>query len=39
LNLALRFDEQILVTGSLFLVGETLSILDSSQAALQTSDQ
>jgi dihydrofolate synthase / folylpolyglutamate synthase len=39
LDLALRFDEQILVTGSLFLVGETLSILDSSQAALQTSDQ
>ncbi len=39
LDLALRFDEQILVTGSLFLVGETLSILDSSPAALQTSDQ
>jgi dihydrofolate synthase/folylpolyglutamate synthase len=39
LNLALGFDEQILVTGSLFLVGEMLSILDSSQAALQTSDQ
>jgi dihydrofolate synthase/folylpolyglutamate synthase len=39
LELALQFDEQILVTGSLFLVGETLSILDSSQAALQTSDQ
>jgi dihydrofolate synthase / folylpolyglutamate synthase len=39
LELALRFDEQILVTGSLFLVGETLSILDSSQATLQTSDQ
>jgi dihydrofolate synthase / folylpolyglutamate synthase len=39
LELALRFDEQILVTGSLFLVGETLSILDSSQAALQSSDQ
>jgi dihydrofolate synthase / folylpolyglutamate synthase len=39
LDLALRFDEPILVTGSLFLVGETLSILDSSPAALQTSDQ
>jgi dihydrofolate synthase/folylpolyglutamate synthase len=39
LDLALRFDEQILVTGSLFLVGEALSILDPSQAALQTSDQ
>jgi dihydrofolate synthase/folylpolyglutamate synthase len=39
LELALRFDEQILVTGSLFLVGEALSILDASQAALQTSDQ
>lgn len=39
LDLALRFDEQILVTGSLFLVGEVLSLLDPSQAALQTSDQ
>jgi dihydrofolate synthase / folylpolyglutamate synthase len=39
LDLALRFNEQILVTGSLFLVGEALSILDSSQAALQTSEQ
>jgi dihydrofolate synthase/folylpolyglutamate synthase len=39
LDLAHRFDEQILVTGSLFLVGEILAILDSAQAALQTSDQ
>ena len=39
LDLASRFDEQILVTGSLFLVGETLSILDTAQAALQTSEQ
>jgi len=39
LDLAHRFDEQILVTGSLFLVGETLAILDSAQALLQTSNQ
>jgi dihydrofolate synthase/folylpolyglutamate synthase len=39
LELAHRFDEQILVTGSLFLVGETLAILDSAQAILQTSNQ
>jgi dihydrofolate synthase/folylpolyglutamate synthase len=39
LALAHRFDDQILVTGSLFLVGETLAILDSAQAALQTSNQ
>lgn len=39
LELAYRFNEQILVTGSLFLVGETLSILGSAQAALQTSNQ
>ena len=39
LEIAHRFDEQILVTGSLFLVGETLSILDSAQSLLQTSNQ
>jgi dihydrofolate synthase/folylpolyglutamate synthase len=39
LDLAYRFDEKILVTGSLFLVGETLAILDSAQASLQTSNQ
>jgi dihydrofolate synthase / folylpolyglutamate synthase len=39
LALAHRFHEQILVTGSLFLVGEVLAILDSAQAALQTSNQ
>lgn len=39
LGLARRCNEQILVTGSLFLVGETLAILDSAQAALQTSNQ
>jgi dihydrofolate synthase/folylpolyglutamate synthase len=39
LELAYRFDEQILVTGSLFLVGETLAVLDSAQADLQTSNQ
>jgi dihydrofolate synthase/folylpolyglutamate synthase len=39
LALARRCHEQILVTGSLFLVGETLAILDSAQAALQTSNQ
>jgi dihydrofolate synthase/folylpolyglutamate synthase len=39
LDLAHRFNEQILVTGSLFLIGETLAILDSARAAFQTSDQ
>jgi dihydrofolate synthase / folylpolyglutamate synthase len=39
LDLALRFHEQILVTGSLFLVGETLAILESAQAAWQSSNQ
>jgi dihydrofolate synthase / folylpolyglutamate synthase len=39
MELAFRFNEQILVTGSLFLVGETLAILDSAQSALQTSNQ
>lgn len=39
LDLACRFDDRILVTGSLFLVGEVLSILDPAQAALQTSNQ
>jgi dihydrofolate synthase/folylpolyglutamate synthase len=39
LALAYRFDNEILVTGSLFLVGETLAILDSAQASLQTSNQ
>ena len=39
LNLARRFDDRILVTGSLFLVGEVLSILDPAQGALQTSNQ
>jgi folylpolyglutamate synthase/dihydropteroate synthase len=39
LELAHHFSEPILVTGSLFLVGETLAILNSDQAALQTSNQ
>jgi len=39
LSLARRYHEQILVTGSLFLVGETLAILGSAQAALQASNQ
>jgi dihydrofolate synthase / folylpolyglutamate synthase len=39
LDLARGFDEQILVTGSLFLVGETLAILDPTQGVLQTSNQ
>jgi dihydrofolate synthase/folylpolyglutamate synthase len=39
LNLARRFDDRILVTGSLFLVGEVLSILDPAQVAFQTSNQ
>ncbi|MBV8142558.1 MAG: hypothetical protein JOZ60_10985, partial [Verrucomicrobia bacterium] len=39
LKLARRFDEQVLVTGSLFLVGETLAILDSVPGVLQTGNQ
>ncbi|MBV9106603.1 MAG: bifunctional folylpolyglutamate synthase/dihydrofolate synthase [Verrucomicrobia bacterium] len=39
LKLAYRFDEQILVTGSLFLVGEILALLDSGESVLQTSSQ
>ncbi len=39
LSRADSFEEPILVTGSLFLVGETLAILDSAKAALQTSNQ
>jgi dihydrofolate synthase / folylpolyglutamate synthase len=39
LDLAGRFDDRILVTGSLFLVGEVLAILDPAQAALQKSNQ
>jgi dihydrofolate synthase / folylpolyglutamate synthase len=39
LELAYRFDDPILVTGSLFLVGEFLAILQSSQGVLQTSNQ
>jgi folylpolyglutamate synthase/dihydropteroate synthase len=39
LELAHRFQEQILVTGSLFLVGETLAVLDSTLNALQISNQ
>jgi dihydrofolate synthase / folylpolyglutamate synthase len=39
LELARRFDERVLVTGSLFLVGETLAILDSAPDALQASNQ
>jgi dihydrofolate synthase / folylpolyglutamate synthase len=39
LDLARRFHEPILVTGSLFLVGEVLSILDPARAALQPSNQ
>jgi dihydrofolate synthase/folylpolyglutamate synthase len=39
LELAHRFKEQILVTGSLFLVGETLAVLDSTLSALQASNQ
>jgi dihydrofolate synthase/folylpolyglutamate synthase len=39
LELAHRFKEQILVTGSLFLVGETLAVLDSRLSALQASNQ
>jgi dihydrofolate synthase / folylpolyglutamate synthase len=39
LDLARSFKERVLVTGSLFLVGETLAILGSAPAALQTSNQ
>jgi folylpolyglutamate synthase/dihydropteroate synthase len=39
LDLAYHFDDPILVTGSLFLVGEILSILQPSQGALQASNQ
>jgi dihydrofolate synthase / folylpolyglutamate synthase len=39
LDLARRLSERVLVTGSLFLVGETLAILRSEPAALQTSNQ
>ena len=39
LDLARRFNERVLVTGSLFLVGEALSILGSAPAALQISNQ
>jgi dihydrofolate synthase/folylpolyglutamate synthase len=39
LDLAYRFDDPILVTGSLFLVGEFLAILQPSQGALQPSNQ
>jgi dihydrofolate synthase / folylpolyglutamate synthase len=39
LDLARRFREPVLVTGSLFLVGETLAILGPTPAALQTSNQ
>ena len=39
LDLARGFNERVLVTGSLFLVGETLAILGSTPASLQTSNQ
>ena len=39
LALARSFEDQILVTGSLFLVGEILSILDLAQKTLQPSNQ
>jgi dihydrofolate synthase / folylpolyglutamate synthase len=39
LDLAGRLNERVLVTGSLFLVGETLAILGSASASLQTSNQ
>jgi dihydrofolate synthase / folylpolyglutamate synthase len=39
LGLARSFEDQILVTGTLFLVGEVLSILDPAQTTLQTSNQ
>ena len=39
LDLAYHFDDPILVTGSLFLVGEFLAILQPSRGALQASNQ
>lgn len=39
LDLAQRFNDRILVTGSLFLVGEILAILQPAQGVLQTSNQ
>ena len=39
LDLAHHFNDPILVTGSLFLVGECLAILQSSQGILQASNQ
>ena len=39
LGLARSFEDPILVTGTLFLVGEVLSILDPAQTTLQTSNQ
>jgi dihydrofolate synthase / folylpolyglutamate synthase len=39
LNLARRFEDRILVTGSLFLAGEILSIVGRAQEAFQTSNQ
>jgi dihydrofolate synthase/folylpolyglutamate synthase len=39
LDLAYHFDDPILVTGSLFLVGEFLAILQPSKGALQASNQ
>ncbi|HYY31123.1 MAG TPA: folylpolyglutamate synthase/dihydrofolate synthase family protein [Chthoniobacterales bacterium] len=39
LALARSFEDHILVTGSLFLVGEILFILDPSQTTLETSNQ
>ena len=39
LDLAFRFDDPILVTGSLFLAGEFLAILQPAQGILQASNQ
>jgi dihydrofolate synthase / folylpolyglutamate synthase len=39
LDLAYHFNDQILVTGSLFLVGEFLALLQPSQGILQVSNQ
>jgi folylpolyglutamate synthase/dihydropteroate synthase len=39
LQLVRRFDDRTLVTGSLFLVGEVLSILNPAGAAFQSSNQ
>jgi folylpolyglutamate synthase/dihydropteroate synthase len=39
LDLAYHFNDPILVTGSLFLVGEFLAILQPSQGILQSSNQ